>query len=538
MPAATTITDTYFPGVHVVERPFQPGIASTADVTAFGAFIGQSAQGPGVPTEVRSWPEFTQQFGTIYTDLHNAVYDFFTNGGRRAFVTRLAATGGAPASLVVYDSLVTTPPGPPGALLFTVTATNNGTWGNNLNVVCYTRDAVNYRFDVAVYSVPTGTTFDATKRNSEYLVAQWNDVSLFPNDDRYLYTVTNPPSSTSTPLVTFIPGVTYNPNLPNTAANRPMPGTAGGTALTGGSDGTYTLPLDTQYANAVAGMAAIPGPYVLNLCNQTKKEIITAAINDASARGDVFVVCDPPLGKTVAEIVQYAQSDLGLNVYNNKAGSFAALYYPAVWMPAIGSAVPGRTVLRPGGGAIVGQYMATDDSQGPWRAPAGRNYLVGGALQVERSLTEAELTTLNNSNVNALRVVTGAGVSIMGARTLKKTGADMYINVRRTIMEVTRSLTLATEVSLFDNNDERLWERLEGTCEDYLGNIYAQGGLKGGSPTDAFYVRCDGTNNTPNTIAQGVVNIEVGIALLTPAEFIIITIGQFESGTVATAVNI
>jgi len=538
MPAATTITDTYFPGVHVVEKPFQPGVSNTADVTAFGAFVGQSNQGPLTPTEVRSWPEFTQLFGVTYTDLHNAVYDFFTNGGRRAYVVRLTPTGGAPASLIVYDSAVVTPPGPPGALLFTVTATNIGAWGNNLNVVCYIRDPVNYRFDVAVYSVPTGVTLDSSKRNSEYLISQWNDVSLFPNDDRYLYTVTNPPSSTSTPLVTFTPGVTYNPNLPNNATNRPMPGTAGGTALTSGSDGTYTAPFDVAYANAVASMASIPGPYVLNLVNQTKKEIITAAINDASARGDVFVVIDPPIGQTVDQIIQYAQSDLGLNVYNSKAGSFGSIYYPQVWMPAIGSAVPGRTALRPGGGAIVGQYMATDDSQGPWRVPAGRNYKVGGALQVERSLAEPELTKLNNNNVNALRVVTGAGVSIMGARTLKKTGADMYVNVRRTIMEITRALTLATEVSLFDNNDARLWEHLEGVCADYLGNIFSQGGLKGSAPTEAFYVRCDETNNTPNTVAQGVVNIEVGIALLTPAEFIIITIGQFESGTVATAVTI
>ena len=62
------------------------------------------------------------------------------------------------------------------------------------------------------------------------------------------------------------------------------------------------------------------------------------------------------------------------------------------------------------------------------------------------ALSEADLTLLNNTNVNALRVMTGTGVSIMGGRTLKKSGADMYINVRRTIMEITRNLVAVTEV--------------------------------------------------------------------------------------------
>ena len=98
------MTDTYFPGVRVVERPFQPGATSTAPVTAFGAFIGLSDQGPTTPTEVRSWPEFSGIYGTRYTDLHNAVYDFFSNGGRRAYIVRLPGTGGAQAALLVGDT--------------------------------------------------------------------------------------------------------------------------------------------------------------------------------------------------------------------------------------------------------------------------------------------------------------------------------------------------------------------------------------------------------------------------------------------------
>jgi len=529
-----TITDTYFPGVMVVERPFQPGTNSVAEVTAFGAFIGKSDQGPTYPVECRSWVQFVTIFGNHYTDLHNAVYDFYSNGGRRAYIVRIAGVGGAVASLPVYDVAV---PETPGAAtpIFTVTASNPGTWGNQLRLGTYPRDAASYRFDVALYRVPDSVTFDETKRNNEYLVDQWNDVSLFPNDERYLYTVTNPPSSTGSQLVVFS-GTSYDPALPNNPTNRPMPGTGGPyPAFTGGVDGLYSGAYDqaAAYGAAVTSMQSVPGPYVLNMPNVSEGAIIKAAIQDASARGDVFVVCDCPLAQTPTQIAAYVNTTLGLNTFNSKIPSFAAIYYPQVYMPAIGATVPGRTALRPAGGAIVGQYMATDDARGPWRVPAGRDYRVGGALQTERPLTEADLTLLNTNNVNALRLMMGTGVSIMGGRTLKRSAADMYINVRRTIMEITRSLVAATEVSLFENNDERLWEQLTGACTAYLKNIYTQGGLKGGNASDAFYVRCNSTNNTPNTIAQGVVNIEVGVALLTPAEFIVITIGQFESGATA-----
>ena len=311
------------------------------------------------------------------------------------------------------------------------------------------------------------------------------------------------------------------------------------TALTAGTDGNYSGAYSepTAYAAAVASLQSIPGPYVLNMPNQTTAAIVTAAIQDAAIRGDVFVICDCPLGNSAAAMATYATS-LGLGGFGNISGSFAALYYPQVHMPAIGSPVPGRTALRPAGGAISGAYMSADDSLGPWRVPAGREYRVGGALAAEVDLTDADLTSLNNNHVNVLRVVAGTGVSIMGARTLKMSGADMYINVRRTIMEITRNLKETTGLALFENNDERFWARLQGSCDIYLSTVFGRGGLKGGAPNEAYYIRCDNTNNTPNSIAQGVVNIEVGIALMVPAEFIVITIGQYEGGSSSVTVEV
>src|SRR5688572_6435760 len=171
------VTDNYYPSVQVVERAFQPGTASSVPVAAFGAFVGKSDRGPTTPYVVNSWSEFARVYGTNYTDLHNAVYDFFNNGGRRAYIVRLEGNAAVKASIPVYDDAVVTPlPDPLPTPLFTATATSPGTWANNLRIVTSVRDAANKRFDVSVFLLTAGAgTFDHTKANSQYLVNQWTD---------------------------------------------------------------------------------------------------------------------------------------------------------------------------------------------------------------------------------------------------------------------------------------------------------------------------------------------------------------------------
>jgi hypothetical protein len=143
---------------------------------------------------------------------------------------------------------------------------------------------------------------------------------------------------------------------------------------------------------------------------------------------------------------------------------------------------------------------------------------------------------LNNAHVNAIRYVNGrstgqAGFAIMGGRTLKMFGLDKYISNRRSLIEIGSSLKQLTEFAVFEPNDARLWERLRSVCSSYLASFWQSGGLKGATVTDAFYVTCDETINTPNMIDQGQVNVECGIALTAPAEFVVITIGQYDGGS-------
>ena len=530
-------TDLYYPGVQTVEKAFQPGAVPGGAISTLGAFVGRSHQGPLAVTQVHSWAEFSRLYGTNFTDLHNAVNDFYSNGGNTAAIVRIEGTGATASSLKVYDDTVTGTPVVPGddsKILFTVTASNPGLWGNELKLVISPRDKTNSRFDVAIFRyAATSPAFDPQKRNTEYLLDQWLDVSLNPSDARYLYSIANVPSIAGSVYVSFS-GQSYNPATPQT---KPYPSDGGRNAFAGGLDGTYNTPYDpaVAYATAVAQLNEIDQPLILNLPNMTDTTVVKNAVAAAAGQQTTFVVIDPPPAKTPAEAVSYANTTLALGSLGTNVPSFAGVYYPWVYMPALGSA-GGRQSLHPPGGAVVGAFLSTDAAFGAWRTPAGAAIVLSGASASERKLTDKDLTDLNNGHVNAIRYVNGrstgqAGFAIMGGRTLKKFGLDKYISNRRSLIEIGSNLKQLTEFAVFEPNDARLWEQLRSTCTTYLATFWQDGGLKGATVTEAFYVTCDATINTPNMIEQGQVNVECGIALTAPAEFVVITIGQYDGGS-------
>jgi phage tail sheath protein FI len=103
--------------------------------------------------------------------------------------------------------------------------------------------------------------------------------------------------------------------------------------------------------------------------------------------------------------------------------------------------------------------------------------------------------------------------------------------VRRLLIAMKASLTNLTRFAAFENNDEDMREVVEDAVRRYLQTQFDLGALKGSSPEQAFFVRCDSTNNPPAVEESGTLVIEVGVALKTPAEFILIRIGQQEAGT-------
>ena len=141
------------------------------------------------------------------------------------------------------------------------------------------------------------------------------------------------------------------------------------------------------------------------------------------------------------------------------------------------------------------------------------------------------------SNINVIRSVVGAGICVMGGRTRKTYGADRYISARRTLIYVKEVLRRSTQFAIFENNDQRLWSALRMSADRILRPLWEAGGLKGSNASEAYFITCDDTINTPSVIQSGEVRMEVGVALEYPAEFVVIKITQFDRGAITGEVQ-
>lgn len=518
------------PGTYVEEALLPQMIESDGTATAVGAFLGTSGRGPTTATLVSSWSEFVRYFGTfdINHNLHFALFSFFANGGRSAYVARVVGSGSAKASVTLTDRAAT-----PAATM-RVDAVNPGTWANSSSSttglsVEVVDNATTDRFDLVVYQGGAGSPSNLNA------VERFNDLSMDANDARYVVRQVN--SNSDYVAITDLNSATAPP------ADRPS--ASGVKTLAGGSDGS--APGVTNYVNALtfgnvsAVFDTVPLSLILNvpdvqrLDDSVAVQILQAAGLYADQRGDVFVVCDASPGSTTANTaVTFASSVMA----GGQSGSNMAIYYPYITIQdPLGAAGMTRDIAA--GGAIVGLYAATDAILGPQKAPAGIGVSINQAVATKVRLTNADLDALNSAAVpvNAIRSIPGAGTCLMGARTMRTLYSDRYINVRRTLIYLKKSLTDATQFAIFENNDERLWAQLITVCTNLLTQFWQQGGLRGSSADEAFYVKCDATINTNAVIQQGEVRIEIGVALQTPAEYVVIRIGQTQGGATVTSDN-
>jgi hypothetical protein len=173
-------------------------------------------------------------------------------------------------------------------------------------------------------------------------------------------------------------------------------------------------------------------------------------------------------------------------------------------------------------------------------APAGygESGLVKGIKGIEVNVADADHGALNLLGINVLRKVnnTGAGlpgVIILGARTLSSTSDFRYVNVRRMMTFVEQTVKAAARPYLFKNNGPDTWGRLTNDINSILGGFFAAGQLAGNSEAESFFVKIDATNNSPEDLRNGILNAEIGLALLRPAEFIIFRFSQ-SAGSGAT----
>lgn len=183
--------------------------------------------------------------------------------------------------------------------------------------------------------------------------------------------------------------------------------------------------------------------------------------------------------------------------------------------------------LLPPGGAIAGIYAKTDNERGVWKAPANLSLsaVISPAVKISHE-QQAEYNVDVNSgkSINIIRSFTGKGTLVWGARTLAGNDNEWrYVNVRRFFNFVEESVKKATEQFVFEPNDANTWVKVQAMIENFLTTLWRQGALQGIKPEHAFYVAVGlGKTMTALDILEGRLIIEIGMAAVRPAEFIIL----------------
>ncbi len=486
------------PGVSITETTLAVPVATESPAAATGAMLAILPSGPTAPTAVTSWYQFSKVFGPLNRSFPAtfAANMFFRAGGRELFVNRLIRSDATTASAAILgdgsDAGSTA-----DEVYLNFTAKSSGSYGNSLRV----RVTINPRglYDVAVLQ--------------EAGVA--NDVT----DDVLLETFTNLPVGThGNTEVTDI--INVRSQFINVAWGSDttvvLPANLPTLTLSGGGDGTTGT---YSYSTALNRLKETERSFVVFCPGVTDSNTIESLVEFAQDTKS-FVVADTAPSLTAAQAVTYADS----LVNSDRLG----VYYPQVWIADTTSASQNSILKVSPSGAVAGVILGTDATQGVFRAPAGIQATIPGVVALEKSLSNEELDALNNdlNPVNALRVMPGAGPVVMGARTMDQSRSTRYINIRRTVDFLSKEMEAALAFAIFRNNTPDLWREISTVLDNFLRGFFTDGGLRGNSPSEAYFIKVDAENNNATDIASGVVNVEVGVALQYPAEFIKIKLTQ------------
>lgn len=507
------------PGVYVQDGTFATNIQTNNGPTA-AAFVGTAERGPVTPTLVTSWGQYTSLFGDLSNsyDLGYAVYHYFANGGQSAYVTRVIDASAAKADA----SLSATPSGGSTASLVTLVTKSPGSWGNDLTA--------DFTFDPEtledVSTAPKATKdslFSVTVKLDGTEVERWNNVSVDPESNRYIATILDLYSSyiSASTVATVAAGTTL------TVTGIGVDDYVATITFSNGSEGVGSID-SSSWATAVDSYETITSGLLFNLVGQTSSTIINNAITVMAARGNSMLIIDTPLTATTADQLQTAVADY------TKSG-YAAVFGPALKMfdPKKTGAAAIRNTYA--GGAVVGAMVRSEIARGVQKAPAGYSLDIRNVYGLVGNLTETQQGTVyKESQINLFNVVPGVGVIINGSRTLARNTSEKYITVRRSLNYLKDAVKAKTQFALFEPNDQRLWSDITVRISALLTTFWATGGLKGKTTSEAFYVICNSTNNTQADIEDGKVNVTIGVALQSPAEFIVITISQWTGGSSVT----
>jgi phage tail sheath protein FI len=465
------------PDVYVVDKPIVKLVDGLS--TTVAGFIGITEKGVvNVPQLVTSYSDFLRKFGNPLASSHlsHNVKGFFENGGSLAYVNRVVKyTANAPTATSATKTLLNAT----STVVATLKATTEGTWGNSLQVEVV--NAVGGAFTLKAYS--------ASGEVDTFVCANLTDLSA---------QLINHPDLTVT--IADVAGVVAN---------------LAKTSLAGGADGLDGI-ADSDYIGTEAigtGIHAFTNVSVSIMCipgvttSAVQRELVTYCSN----RTDCVCLVDFPPTTLVSGISDILTTNMLL-------GDYCIAVYPNI---VINDTTTNANRVIPPLGHYAGMIARTDANIGVWKAPAGVNAQLKGAVGLAYVAKSAEREILNNMNVNAIVPIENYGICVMGART-RGMGAGKYINALRTKTLVSNKLRQDLQWVMFENNDHATQTKAFSQAYAFLDDLWKKGGLKGNKANEAFFVKCDPENNPESSVLSGKFNLDVGIATHKPAEFIII----------------
>lgn len=507
------------PGVYVQEmesdsRPIE-GVG-----TAVAAFVGLAPEGPeNTPTLVTTWKQFESAFGGLTPGayLAQSVYGYFMNGGGAAYIVRVGTTP-ALEKPAAKGAKVAPPPPPQisiGKYVFTAKGPAAAAGAKPVKVEIADAGGEN----------PPGDQLKVVVMMEGRQPEIWENVSSTPGAEFFVTKV-----STESKLVTVS-------EAPVPGATKPVKGTY---ELVLAVAPTTTPVVDKLSANdyigdpadrtgfggleAIDDVTIVAVPDLVAALEQGAidldgfKAVQLAMIAHCESMGDRIAVLDPPPGLSVQAVKDWRTTTAG---YDSR---FAALYYPYIKVMD----VTGTPRLIPPSGYIAGVWARSDATRGVHKAPA--NEVIKGVLGLETTITSTEQELLNPEGINALRSFPGRGVRVWGARTLSSDPAWRYLNVRRLFNFLEQSILGGTQFAVFEPNDPQLWARLGRTIDAFLKTQWRQGALFGRVAEQAYYVKCDEETNPPELVDIGQVVVQIGVAPVKPAEFVVFQLSQFSGG--------
>ncbi len=527
------------PGVYVQEvdsgpRPIE-GVG-----TACAAFVGFAPDGPAnTPTLVTNWSQYVDKFSGLDPQdpgntkrsphlpgfyLSHAVYGYFLNGGGRCYVVRVApeaanghgngkvAEPAKPAMHIPSRASKTTP---------SLLVSSKGAPSDNIMIVIEPAPGdppVDGEFNVRVRMGSVEETYEKVALGKGRGV---RNVVETVNAASRLVTLAEEPGST--PLAERLPALgeftlqapVAAPAPTQTAAVRVKPADViGDVSARSGLQG-----LEIAEDVTMVCCPDLMALYQLGIFSaDAVKAVQTDMVAHCEVMGDRMAILDPLPTLSPKEVRDWR------TVATNYDSKYAALYYP--WIKIGGP--DGKPMAVPPSGHIAGVYARNDNERGVHKAPA--NEVIRGALDAESPITKGEQDTLNPEGVNCIRSFTGRGLRVWGARTLSSDPAWRYINVRRLFNYVEKSIERGTQWVVFEPNDPDLWARVKRDVEAFLTGAWRDGMLFGRTPGEAFFVKCDEENNPSDVRDRGQLFIDVGLAPVKPAEFVIFRLSQWAGG--------